>query len=108
MYEKSSSDTITLSVFATRYLVPGIALDEMHSSAVLSLLVFCFVTSQLELVRVWRETSRHQHRRQPSTGAVWLRLNVCYFSLENQEQKARASRSRASFVKYDYYYYGGP
>ena len=36
-----------------------IALDEIHSSAVLSLLVSFFVKSQLELVRVWRETSRH-------------------------------------------------
>ena len=34
-----------------------ITLDEMHSSAVLSFLVFFFVTSQLEFVRVWRETT---------------------------------------------------
>ena len=33
-----------------------IAFDEMHSSAVLSLFVFFFVKSQLEWVRVTRET----------------------------------------------------
>ena len=43
-----------------------IALDEMHSSAVLGVLVFFFAKSRLELVRVWRETSRHQLRRHPS------------------------------------------
>ena len=42
------------------------ALDEMHSSAVLSLFGFFFVKLQLELVRVTRETSRHRHRRHPS------------------------------------------
>ena len=73
-----------------------IALDEMHSSAVLSLLVLFFVKSQLESVRVWRETSRHRHRRHPSWRGLALRLNVCFSSLESQEQKARASRSRAS------------
>ena len=31
-------------------------------------------------------------------GEVWLRLNICFFPLENQEQKARASRSRASLL----------
>ena len=42
------------------------ALDEMHSSAVLSLFGFFFVKLQLELVRVTRETSRHRHRLNPS------------------------------------------
>ena len=50
----------------TRYMFGVITLDGMHSSAILSLLVFFFVKSQLELVRGWRESSRHRHRRHPS------------------------------------------
>ena len=41
-----------------------IALDEMHSSAVLSLLMFFFVESQVELVRVTSEASRHRDPQQ--------------------------------------------
>ena len=63
----------------------------MHSSAVLSLLVLFFAKPQL--VRVWRETTVGT-----PAGEVWLRLNACFFSLEDQEQKARASRSRAPFL----------
>ena len=51
-----------------RYIVS--ALDGMHSSAVLSLFVFFFVKSKLELVGVTRETSRHRHRRHPSRWAL--------------------------------------
>ena len=70
----------------------------MPSSAVLSLLVFSIEESQLELVQVWRDTSRHPHRRHPSRRGLALRLNVFFFSLENQEHKARASRSHASLL----------
>ena len=40
-------------------------------------------------------------------GGVWLGLNVCFFSLENQEHnKARASRSRASLLNTAILYFG--
>ena len=87
----STTDTVVIRISTN-----VIALDEMHSSAVLSLLVFFFVKSQLELVRVWRDTSRHRHRRHPSRRGLALTLNVFCSSPENREQKARASRSRAS------------
>ena len=43
-----------------------IVLDEMHSSAVLSLFGFFFVKLQLQLVGVTQETSRHRHSCHPS------------------------------------------
>ena len=49
-----------------KYHVIVIALDDMHSSAVLRLIGFICVKLQLELVKVTRETSRHRHRRHPS------------------------------------------
>ena len=53
------------------------------------------MTSQLELVRVSRETSWHRHRRHPSRRGL-ARPEHLLFSLKNREQKARASRSHAS------------
>ena len=49
-----------------------IALDEVHSSAVLSLLVFVFVKSQLELVRMWRERPVGTGTDGAPAGGVWL------------------------------------
>ena len=72
---------------------------KMHSSAVLSLLVFLFVKSQLELVRASVERYRVGTGTDGTpAGGGRLRLNVCCFSLENRQQKARASRSRASLL----------
>ena len=66
----------------TKYIV--IALDEMHSGAVLSLLVVFFVKSLVELVKVTRETSRDPHRRHPSRRGVAqterLRAGCRYYS----------------------------
>ena len=58
-----------------------IAFEEMHSSAVLSWLVFIFVKSRLELVRVTRETSRHRDPQSVAAftatfGPFWLRFGV--------------------------------
>ena len=53
-----------------------ITFDEMHSSAVLSLLVFLFVKAQLELVRVsremiyWRVISAHTMATRPVNSAA--------------------------------------
>ena len=56
----------TSSFFPASQLVLVFALDEMHTSAVLNFACPFLVKSQLELVRVTREASRHRHRRHPS------------------------------------------
>ena len=55
------------------------ALENMHSSVVLNLLVF-FVKSQLESVRVTREASRYRYRWHPSRRSLALteRLRAGY------------------------------
>ena len=76
---------ITVPTGLSRLSHQLIALDEMHSSAVLNLLVFFFVTSQLELVRVWTGTTVGTGTDGTPAGGVWLsdRTSVL-FSLENQ------------------------
>ena len=74
-----------------------IAVDEVHSSAVLSLLVFFIVKSQLELVRVWREASRHQPRRHSSRWGL-TQAERLFCSLGKSRTKSRASGSRTSLL----------
>ena len=78
----------------------------MHSSAVLSLLVIfsCEVAVGVG-ASVERDQSAHAQTvpQQAEFGSQTERL---LFSLENSEQKARASRSRASFCKIQLLYYG--
>ena len=71
----------------------------MHSSAVLSLFVFLFAKSQLELVRVYRErpvgTTAQTAPQQARFGSDWT---SAFFPLGNQEQRARVSHTRASLL----------
>lgn len=78
-----------------------IALEEMHSNAVLSLLVFfCDVA-----VGVGASAERDQSAPALTAPHSRLRLNVCFFPLKSQEKKAfRASLSRASLLNPDGYY----
>ena len=86
-----------------------IVLDEMHSSAVLSLFGFFFVKLQLELVRVRRGTSRHRHRRHPSRRGLAqidrLRAgdryswSYSYDKLERRNKDSRQSSSRKHVQK---------
>ena len=71
-----------------------LALDEMHVRALSQFACLFLVKSQLELVRLSREVGTGTDGT--PAGGVWLKLNVCLFPPENQEHKARASRSRAS------------
>ena len=79
-----------------------IALDEMRLSVVLSLLVFFLVTSQLELVRVSRETSPHRHRRHPSRRDLAQAERLFFFLGRPKTKGSRFALARL-IVKYDYY-----
>ena len=62
-----SAGVVALAIvvrFGGRIIVAG--LNEMHSSAIPSLIALFLVTSQLELVTVTRETGRDWHRLHPS------------------------------------------
>ena len=73
----------------------------MHSSAVLSLLAF-FVKAQLEGVPVWREVTRHQHRRHPSRRALAQTERLLFFLGKPRTQCSHFALARL-IVKYDYY-----
>ena len=82
-----------------------VALDEIHSNAVLRLLVFFSVKSHLELVRLWRETSRHQHRRHPSRRGLAQTERLFFLLGKPRIQGPRFALVRL-IVKYGYYIAG--
>lgn len=79
------------------YMVIGIAFDEIHSSALLSLLVcvLMLLKSQLELVRGTIETSPGRLRQvrtgtdRTPAGGVWLRRSVCVLAIGTRARKGR-------------------
>ena len=62
--------------------------------------------SQLELVRLWRETSRHPGIDGTPAGAFWLRLNVCFFFLGKPRTKCSRFALARLIAKYGYYITG--
>ena len=96
---------MTIPRIFSRSLLIVIALDEMHSSAVLSLLFFFIVKPQLELVRVWRETSRHRHRRHPSRRGLAQSELLLFYLGKPRTKGSRFALARLT-VKYGYYITG--
>ena len=56
---------------------------------------------QLQLVRVWRETSRHQHRRHPSRRGLAQTERLLFFLGKPRTKGTRFALARL-IVKYDY------
>ena len=76
------------------------ALDEMHSSAVLSLLVFFLLSRSWS----WRECGERPVGT-GTDGTLALRLNVCFSPLEPRTKGSRFALARL-IVKYGYYIAG--